>query len=602
MLVSHGNRHHNQRTQKSSPENPRTLPSSLVDSFTPDTWQNILLCAVLAACVMLALPRRGLAERFVRTLERMLSAFAQRKASASAAIFFAVLVVRLAVLRLLPIPYPGIHDEFSYLLMSDTFAHGRLTNPTHPLWRSFETFHVNWLPTYSSIYPPAQGAALAVGQLLGHPWFGVLLSNAAMCAAILWMLQAWLPARWALLGAVLAALKLSLASYWMNSYWGGAVAAIAGALVLGALPRIRKNARPCDALILAAGVAILANSRPYEGLLFCLPVAVWLIFRLAGKIPSPLSSAQRARRILAPIAVVLALTAAAMAFYNSRLTGHALLFPYTLNLRTYVTAPVFLWQHAKPALHYNNQQFEDFYNDWERNNYQNSAADVHAVSLEKWQRLRSVFFWPAAALLLPGFIFVFRDQRVRFLLAVFLIATPGIFAVVWSNPHYAAPLTCVIFALLVQAMRHLRAWRPFARPIGPALSRAILILLVLQIAGDVSTRQCDELSWTCGGDPSRAAISQRLAALPGKHLIIVRYEPDHNIHDEWVFNGAEIDSAKVLWARELDPQQNAALLAYFKDRIIWLINPDEDNLELVPYQEKNPEANTATKSETNPGA
>ncbi len=563
------------------------MPSPLVDSFTSDTWQNILLFAVLAACVVLALPRHSRAEKLIRTLECILSTFAQRKTAAIIVIFFAVLAARLAVLHFLPVPYPGIHDEFSYLLLGDTFAHGRLANPTHPMWRSFETFHVNWLPTYSSIYPPAQGAVLAVGQLVGNPWFGVLVSNAAMCATILWMLQGWMPARWALLGAILAALKLGVASYWMNSYWGGAVGAIGGALVLGALPRIRKHGRPRDALLLAVGVAILANSRPYEGLLVCLPVVVWLIWWLlrkpSSRISSPPSRAARLRRVFAPIAIVLVLTAAFMSFYNSRVTGHSLLFPYTLNLRTYVTAPVFLWQHAKPALHYNNQQFEDFYNDWERNNYQNSAADIQAVSLEKWQRLRSVFFWPAAALLLAGFIFVFRDKRVRFLLAVFLIATPGIFVVVWSNPHYAAPLTGVIFALLVQSMRHLRAWQPFARPIGPALSRAILILLVLQTAGDTLTRKCDELSWTCGGDSSRAAIAQHLAALPGKHLIIVRYEPDHNIHDEWVFNGAEIDNAKILWARELDPQQNAALLAYFKDRTVWLVEPDADNEELLPY-------------------
>jgi hypothetical protein len=187
-------------------------------------------------------------------------------------------------------------------------------------------------------------------------------------------------------------------------------------------------------------------------------------------------------------------------------------------------------------------------------------------------------------------MFVFRDRRVRFLLVVFLIATPGLFAIVWSNPHYAAPLTCVIFALLVQAMRHLRVWRPFARPIGAGLSRAIVILLALQTAGNVVARKCDELSWTCGGDSSRQANLQRLMALPGKHLILVRYERDHNIHDEWVFNGAEIDSAKVLWARELDAQQNAALLGYFKDRIVWLVNPDEDNLELVPYAQAQPGA------------
>ncbi len=494
----------------------------------------------------------------------------------------------------MPIPIPGIHDEFSYLLMGDTFAHGRLTNPTHPMWRSFETFHVNWLPTYSSMYPPAQGAVLAIGQLLGNPWIGVLLSNAAMCAAILWMLQGWMPARWALLGGILAALKLGVASYWMNSYWGGAVGAIGGALVLGALPRIRKYGRLREALLLALGVAILANSRPYEGLLICLPVGIWLIFWVAKgsswKVSSQLARVLRVRRVLMPIAAVLALTAGFMAFYNSRVTGHALLFPYTLNLRTYVTAPIFLWQHAKPKLHYDNQQFEDFYNGWERTDYQFTPSGVLAVSSLKWVRIRSEFLWPAAALLLPAFPFVFRDKRLRFLLAVFLIVTPGIFAVVWSNPHYAAPLTCVIFALLVQSMRHLRAWQPFARPIGAALSRAVVVLLVLQTAADVHAHKCDELSWTCGGDSSRAAILQRLTNQPGKHLIIVRYEPEHNIHDEWVFNGAEIDSAEVLWARELDAQQNAALLAYFHDRTIWLVDPEVDNLELLPYPDVKPGA------------
>lgn len=568
-------------------ENLWTLLSSTDDFIAPFTWYDFALSAgVTGACLLLALPQLRVAEKVVAGIERAGAVFAQRRTRAFVALFCAVLAVRLAVLRLLPVPIPGIHDEFSYLLMGDTFAHWRLANPTHPLWRSFETFHVNWLPTYASMYPPAQGVVLAIGQVLGNPWIGVLLSDAAMCVAILWMLQGWLPARWALLGAILAALKLGVASYWMNSYWGGAVGAIGGALVLGTLPRIRKHARLRDALLLALGVALLANSRPYEGALLCLPVAVWLVWWMTGRAPSQIPRAVRLRRVLAPIALVLALTAVAMGFYNWRVTGNALLFPYTLNLRTYVTGPIFLWQQAKPELQYNNEQFEDFYNGWERADYTRSWGNARTVSLLKWARLRAVFFWPAALLLLPAFAWVFRDKRLRFLLLTFFVAAPGIFLVVWSNPHYAAPLTCVIFALVVQSLRHLRMWKCFARPVGVALARAVVLLLAIQTVRNVRARRCDEIAWTCGGDSSREEIAESLSNLPGKHLVMVRYSADHNIHDEWVFNRAEIDSAKVLWARELDARQNAALLTYFHDRTVWLAEPDDDNLELIPYAER----------------
>jgi len=509
---------------------------------------------------------------------------ARRKVLAIWLLFFFIIGVRLAVLPPLPVPVPGIHDEYSYLLLGDTLAHGRLTNPTHPMCMSFESFHINWFPTYCSKYPPGQGAVLALGELLGLPWIGVVLSVGAMCAAILWMLQAWLPARWALLGAVLVALKFAIASYWMNSYWGGALAATGGALVLGAMPRIVRYARTPDAFLLALGLAILANTRPYEGLLLSVPVGCWLLWWLAGKTKSKANVRTRITRVLTPLAAVLVLTIAFTGYYNWRLTGNALLFPHAWNSRTYRTMGLFLWDHPKPPMQYHNQQFEDFYNGWEREDYQNTWQDVWRVSAEKLTRSGSTYFWWGALLLLPALPYAFRDRKMRLPLTALVLVTAGFLASIWSFPHYAAPATCVIFLLLVQAIRHLRVMRVARRPVGLALSCAAVCLLAAEVAFRVSNHQCDPLEWTCQGDPSRAAIQEKLSHAPGKHLILVRYEEDHNIHDEWVYNGAEIDSAKVLWARELDAEQNAKLLAYFNDRQVWLVEPDKDNTELIPYQ------------------
>jgi hypothetical protein len=541
----------------------------------------VLPVALVFLLLAFSLPRR--LPKLFHSVERVFSRLAQRRALSIVLLFLSVIAIRLTLLPALPVPVPGIHDEYSYLLLADTLAHGRLANPTHPMWMSFETFHVNWFPTYSSKYPLAQGAALAVGQLLGHPWIGVLLSNALMCAVLLWMLQAWLPARWAFLGGVLLALKFGLASYWMNGYWGGAVAAAGGALVLGALPRLVRRARVRDSLLLGLGIAVLANTRPYEGLLFCIPAAGWFLYWLAGKTKSAPPARDRIIKGLVPAAAVLAATLAFMGYYNWRLTGNALLFPHVLNSRTYRSTGLFLWDHPKPPLVYHNQQFEDFYNGWEREDYNNTWPDVLRVSAEKLVRNGSTYFWWGVVLLLPGLFCVLFDRKMRLPLAAFFLVTAGVFSLIWSMPHYIAPLAGVIFLLLIQAMRHLRAVRPRRRPLGLALSWAVVVLLVADIGMAVWKHECDPLLWTCQGDPSRAAIAEKLADTPGKHLILVRYGEDHNIHDDWVFNGAEIDGAKVLWARELDEEQNAKLFAYFKDRQVWLVTPDTDNTFLEPY-------------------
>jgi hypothetical protein len=514
----------------------------------------------------------------LRPIEEFGKRLASRKGLCICILGIAPAIIRLSLLLFLPVPVPHIGDEFSYLLAADTFAHGRLTNPPHPMWIYFDTFHVNQHPTYMSKYPPAQGVALAVGELLGHPWIGVILSVGLLCGAIVWMLQGWFPARWALIGGILAVLHLGISSSWVNSYWGGAVAATGGALVVGALPRIMRFHRPRDAVLLALGAAILANSRPFEGLIFCVPVSAAIVIWLCGRGGPPRH--ETAARIILPALAVLAFTALFMGYYNWRGTGSPFLFPYTVNNRTYITTPELVWEKPRAALHYLNPQFEAFYNGWLRS----PGTVIRANSLPRaWRVLSSdargyigFFLWPELCVLLLSVPWLLTDRRTRFLVFQFIFCFLGFLLVVWFQAHYAAPLTATTFGLLTQGMRHLRRWRWRGRPGGIGLSRAIVVCALLVAPFHVSRSNPPEAE-------NRARIAAQLDSMPGKHLILVRYSAQHNVQDEWVYNRAVIDRARTVWAREIPGISLEPLLNYFRGRDVWVVEPDKPNPRLSPY-------------------
>jgi hypothetical protein len=505
-----------------------------------------------------------------------------------------VIFVRLALLPLIPIPVPKIHDEFSFLLAADTFSHGRLTNFIGPMWPHFESFHINMQPSYQSMYPPAQGIALAFGKVLtGIPWTGVLITTALMCSAIYWMLLGWLPAPWAWLGGAFACARFGIFSYWMNSYYGGSVAALGGAIVLGALPRFRQKPTVRIGLIMAVGLLILANSRPLEGFLFSLPIliSVALILMENGK-----TDWLGALKTVLPAMALLALGSVGMLYYNWRGTGNALLMPYVVNWNTYHITEPFFFQKPNPIPHYRHLSMRTFYVAQEIPGLLISKYAMGGLAKFRAGNYYLFYLWPLSLVCIPCIYALCRSQF-RVALISLALVTADLVSQTWPpQPHYASPALGAIFLILFFSLRYLRSSQHRYVIWG---SRAAAIVLALWMISPIAESLWDpyrlrlslsaEVTTKTNSIPmpleiQRQRIQATLEGRGGKHLVIVHYPAFDDPSVDWVYNDADLDRSSIIWARDMGYGPNEELVNYYPGRQVWYVIHGDPIVMLSPYE------------------
>lgn len=480
------------------------------------------------------------------------------------------------------LPLPHVHDEFSYLLAANTFASGRLTNPTPPYPEHFETFHVLQVPTYSSKYPPGQGLLLALGELVGgHPAVGAWIGSAIANALICWMLQGWLSFRWALAGGGLSALILGFSSPWSQTYWAGTLGVSGGALVLGSIRRMAADGRPFHGVTLALGLATLAVSRPFEGLVFSLPAGLlmgaWGLKILPGPSPRSLSA-------IGLVAIVtLAPFAWGLAQHNHAVTGRFTRMPYVEYGKQYGGAPVFLWANAREVPEHSNEVFRRFQEEWALPIYHSRRTLRGYLAQRPLGTLQDLASVLTVALFLPVVVLALFGRRWwdwYVFLSVFLVVG-ALLGDTFHGERKLSPAAGGLILLAIQGLRHLRLWRPGGRPLGRALARALVFSVVLSAL--LAFVPMGARTQT-GMARDRAEILKNLEETGERHLVFVRYSPNHNVHDEWVYNLADLEEAKVVWARDLTPEKNRRLLDHFSDRRAWLLQADRSPPELSEYE------------------
>jgi hypothetical protein len=458
-----------------------------------------------------------------------------RRAVAYAIVFVLALAASLLTIRFRGQPQPPrwFEDDYGYLLTADTYVHGRVANPPHPMRSHFEAMYILQQPKYVSMYLPGNPLVLAFGRVaFGRAVYGAAVFTALAAMALLFALRGWVAHEAAFALACIAAVHPVMTD-WGDSFHSGSVSVAGGALIAGAVARKR------HALLFGLGCLALLFTRPYEGFVVALLFTMIAIVRGGIRV-----------RDAVVATVIVAIGLGLFAANNAATTGDPLTTPYGKYNSRYLSAPNFIWQRAGTMPRYDVPEFVRIYRQF-RGYYERSRSGFAETALAETTALLKTALpyslptlWIAA--LLP--LLFLRDRAIAIALVITLLSLLQI--TWWTQPHYAAP-SAALFAI---------AWALGITRMPPWLGRASLATLaVLALAGTFTAWHAPYAT------QSRKTIDDAVAQHPGPHLVLVPRDCT-----ALVYNGAEIDRQRVVWAR--DTGNDDDVLRYYADRTVWTLD------------------------------
>jgi hypothetical protein len=293
-------------------------------------------------------------------------------------------------------------------------------------------------------------------------------------------------------------------------------------------------------------------------------------------------------KALPETAIVLVPFLALILFQNKAVTGSWTTLPEALSQYQYgVPASLTFQPHVTPHRELTPQQELDYR--MQRGFRGEKPETVGTYFLRLEYRVRFYRFFFLAPLYVALVAFLFRLREYRFL---WVALTAALFALGANffpafQLHYLAGIACLFVLMSVTGLDTLSGLRIGAQPAGLEAMRLLVALcaahflfwygLHLVDRSDLSAAMRPYETWNAvnhGNPERRIAMNRKLAAIPGKLLVFVRYLPRHIFQEEWVYNAAEIDGARVVFARDLGTEANERLRQYFPDRAVWLLEPD----------------------------